>query len=189
MSNIFRDFESLGKSNGKKWSNIWTFLFRSGLKSPRKKKVFLLLILPWSTLLWHRCYYPHRSRNALSPVCRIFLKRLAPWTTKMCFKRLCFFKEVFATSVTLFWQTGKSGKWQVIWCLSKPLVIHDVGSLCISTMWRRPVAKETKGNLTNMTSSTIRLSFTIPYLLFPSICYSSSSSSLSPPNLPPVPSL
>ena len=35
MSNIFRDSESLRKSNGKKWSNIWTFLFGSGLKSPR----------------------------------------------------------------------------------------------------------------------------------------------------------
>ena len=34
MSNIFRDSESLGNSNGKKWSNIWTFLFGSGLKSP-----------------------------------------------------------------------------------------------------------------------------------------------------------
>jgi hypothetical protein len=40
MSNIFRDSESSGKSNGKKWSNIWTFLFGSGLKSPRKKKFF-----------------------------------------------------------------------------------------------------------------------------------------------------
>ena len=27
----------------------------------------------WSTLLWYRCYYPHRSRDALSPVCGIFL--------------------------------------------------------------------------------------------------------------------
>ena len=35
MSNIFRGSETLGKSNGKKWSNIWTFLFGSGLKSPR----------------------------------------------------------------------------------------------------------------------------------------------------------
>ena len=26
----------------------------------------------WSTLLWYRCYYPHRSRDALSPVCGIF---------------------------------------------------------------------------------------------------------------------
>ena len=38
MSNIFRDSESLGKSNRKMWSQIWTFLFGSGLKSPRKKK-------------------------------------------------------------------------------------------------------------------------------------------------------
>ena len=40
MSNIFRDSEFLGKSNGKKWSQIWTFLFENCLKSPRKKKFF-----------------------------------------------------------------------------------------------------------------------------------------------------
>ena len=40
-SNIFKDSESLGKSNGKKWSQIWTFLFGNGLKSPNKKKFFL----------------------------------------------------------------------------------------------------------------------------------------------------
>ena len=43
MSNIFRDSESLVKSNGKKWSQIWTFLFRNCLKSPRTKKFFSLL--------------------------------------------------------------------------------------------------------------------------------------------------
>ena len=37
---IFRDSKSLGKSNGKKWSQIGTFLFESCLKSPRKKKFF-----------------------------------------------------------------------------------------------------------------------------------------------------
>ena len=42
MSNIFRDSESLGKINEKKWSNIWQFLFGSGLKSPRKKKFFFV---------------------------------------------------------------------------------------------------------------------------------------------------
>ena len=26
----------------------------------------------WSTLLWHRCHYPHGLRDALSPVCGIF---------------------------------------------------------------------------------------------------------------------
>ena len=41
MSNIFRDSESLGKSSGKKWSQIWTFLFENCLKSPRKKTFFL----------------------------------------------------------------------------------------------------------------------------------------------------
>ena len=40
MSNIFRDSESLGKSNGKKWSQIWTFSFENCLKLPRKKKFF-----------------------------------------------------------------------------------------------------------------------------------------------------
>jgi hypothetical protein len=39
-SNILRDSESLQKSNGKKWSQIWTFLFENCLKSPRKKKFF-----------------------------------------------------------------------------------------------------------------------------------------------------
>ena len=29
----------------------------------------LILIYP---LLWHRCYYPHQSRGALSPICGIF---------------------------------------------------------------------------------------------------------------------
>ena len=42
MSNIFRDSESLGKSNGKKWSQIWTFLFENCRKSPGKKKFFSL---------------------------------------------------------------------------------------------------------------------------------------------------
>ena len=42
MSNIFRDPESLGKSNGKKWSQIWTFMFGNGLKLPNKNKYFFL---------------------------------------------------------------------------------------------------------------------------------------------------
>ena len=41
VSNTFRDSESLGKSNGKKWSQIGTFLLGSGLKLPNKKIVFL----------------------------------------------------------------------------------------------------------------------------------------------------
>ena len=52
----------------------------------------------------------------------------------MCLDRL-FFLEVLSTVVALFWQIWKGGKWQVIWCLRRPQIIHDVGSLCMSTMW------------------------------------------------------
>ena len=31
-----------------------------------------ILWYSWSTLLWDRCYYPHQSRDALSPQCGIF---------------------------------------------------------------------------------------------------------------------
>ena len=103
MSNIFRDSESLGESNGKKWSHIWTFLFENCQKLPRKNKFFFadfagrfqwggyittwggyieiwsgyigmmwVLGYSWSTLLWHRYYCPHRSRDSVSPVCGIF---------------------------------------------------------------------------------------------------------------------
>jgi hypothetical protein len=34
---------------------------------------FFVFVYSWSTLLWHRCYYPHRSRDSMSLVCRIFL--------------------------------------------------------------------------------------------------------------------
>ena len=55
---------------------------------------------------------------------------MSPFTTKMCLDTL-FFLEVLATMVVLFWQKGKGGKWQVSWCLRRPHIIHDVGS-----MWR-----------------------------------------------------
>ena len=38
MTKNFRDSESLGKSNGKKWSQIYQLLLIKGVKSPRKKK-------------------------------------------------------------------------------------------------------------------------------------------------------
>ena len=55
MSNVFRDSESLEKSNGKKWSQIWTFLFQNCQKSLSKKK-FILLNLPYKT--WWKPRFP-----------------------------------------------------------------------------------------------------------------------------------
>ena len=60
MSNIFRDSESLGKSNWKKWSQIGTFLFGSGLKLRCEKKVCFWLILPYKT--WQKPHFPMDQR-------------------------------------------------------------------------------------------------------------------------------
>ena len=76
MSNIFTDSESLGKSNGTKWSQIWTFLFENCLKSPRKKSFFSALFL---------VFFGFRSFLTvfLPPLpevgCPIFLEIRNPW--------------------------------------------------------------------------------------------------------------
>ena len=75
MSNIFRDSESLGKSNGKKWSQIWTFLFENCLKSPRI--FFSLFFLTFFLLLRYRLtvFLPPLSEVR----CPIFLEIRNPW--------------------------------------------------------------------------------------------------------------
>ena len=70
MSNIFRDAESLGKSNGKKWSQIWTFLFDNCLKLPHKKSFFLHFF--WSFLT---VFLPPLPKAE----CPIFLEIQNPW--------------------------------------------------------------------------------------------------------------
>ena len=66
MSNIFRDSESLGKSNGKKWSQIWNFFFENCLKSPQKKSIifftFFTFEVPFNGL------FAPTSRNRLSNI-------------------------------------------------------------------------------------------------------------------------
>ena len=32
----------------------------------------MVFVYSWSTLLWYRCYYPHRSKDSMSPVHGIF---------------------------------------------------------------------------------------------------------------------
>ena len=76
MSNIFRVSESLEKSNGKKWSQIWTFLFEKCLKSPRKKKFFSSLFSVFFGFLSFLTVF-------LPPLpevrCLIFLEIQNPW--------------------------------------------------------------------------------------------------------------
>ena len=78
---IFRDLESLGKIAGNNWSQILNFLLIKGLKLPRQNKFFsdkfrlkysVIIRSIKSRFVWYRCYYPHRSRDPLSPVYGIF---------------------------------------------------------------------------------------------------------------------
>ena len=81
-------------------------------------------------------------------------------------------------SIMFTLKTGHGGEWQVIWCFESHQIIHDVGSLCIYTMWlfnffllEIPLKQE-------LPSCTTRLSWIFSsYLLFPSISSLSSSSS------------
>ena len=43
----------------------------------------------WFTLLWYWCYYPHRSRDALSPVCGIFFEDIKIVATPLYSTILC----------------------------------------------------------------------------------------------------
>ena len=73
MSNNFRDSESLGKSNGKKWCQIWKLFLMKGVKSPRRKKFF--------TDFFSICYF--RLNVFLPPLpevgCPIFLEIWNSW--------------------------------------------------------------------------------------------------------------
>ena len=80
MSNIFRDSESLGKSNGKKWSEIWTFLFENCRKWPRKKKFFFLHFFHFFSIFFGFRSFLTVFLPPLPEVgCPIFLEIRNPW--------------------------------------------------------------------------------------------------------------
>ena len=81
MSKIFRDLESLGKSARKKWSKNGTFLLGSGLKSPRKKSFFFLLILPYKTWWKPRFLMDY---NGAYPVMFIILFKTIAYNYMFC---------------------------------------------------------------------------------------------------------
>ena len=76
VSKIFRDSKSLGKSIGKKWSQISTFLLKNGLKSPRRKKILRIFFLICSLLRYHlNIFLP----PLLKVECLNFLEIQNPW--------------------------------------------------------------------------------------------------------------
>ena len=63
-----KGLETSGQRGGRA-KFFWVFAFWIIFSVFQK---YLVLGYFWFTLLWHQCYYPHRLRDALSPVCGIF---------------------------------------------------------------------------------------------------------------------
>jgi hypothetical protein len=114
MSNFFRDSESLGKSNGKKWSQIWTFLFENCLKSLQKKVFFLHFFSLLRFLVFFNGLFAPISRSRMSNIFRdseslgksIGKKRSQIWTFLLenCWKSPRK-KKFFFFSLFHFWGT------------------------------------------------------------------------------------
>ena len=77
----------------------------------------------WSILLWYRCYYPHRLRDALSPVCGIFCSEhtLFCWRKlfgaikdPLCHDYVCKIINVF---VKMKWMRFKLCQFDLYWVL------------------------------------------------------------------------
>ena len=71
MSKLYRFLKSLGKSNRKRWSQIQQLFLVNGVKLLRKKMQFWGEFCLTSRIIWYQCQSPHRSGDALSPVCGI----------------------------------------------------------------------------------------------------------------------
>ena len=66
----------------------------------------LFLGYSWSTLLWYRCYYPHRSRDPLSPVCGIFCWLFvgSQWIIRWSFVQMNYRNECCDGQSDSFWK-------------------------------------------------------------------------------------
>ena len=62
---------------------------------------------PWSTLVWYWCYYLHRSRDLMSPVCGIFKHK------KIIISNIWLDKNL----TTVFKIQKKSDTWHVTWIM------------------------------------------------------------------------
>ena len=96
MSKLLRYAESLEKSNGKNWSQIWIFLLRSVVKSPQQKKkklqFFVLHLLtplnvffaptfqsPMSKLFWYSECLGKSNKKKWSQIWKFYLKNGVKW--------------------------------------------------------------------------------------------------------------
>ena len=123
-------------------------------------------------LLWPRC---QQMSNALHV------------TPNMCLERPDFLEKFLPQWLHCSSKQGRGGKYQVIWCLMRHQIIHDVGALCVSTTWlfkfflvdrtlkqklqgKETVTRGTKGEFYHHALLHHQLSrISSSYLVFPSI--------------------
>ena len=130
MSKLFRFSESLGKTNGKKWSQIWIILLIKGVKPPRNFFFIFFFYLfifffcdefcPISRIFWYRCYYPHGSRDALSPLCEIFIN-LFKKKSNLKKKNIVIFSGFFSESA--WFHCGMCGLTNLVLNLTQTFVL------------------------------------------------------------------
>ena len=68
----YLDIRNPGRKVMEKWSRIWKLLLKKGVKLLRKKCFFWQMLSLIGGFFWYWCYYPHRSKDLVSSVCRIF---------------------------------------------------------------------------------------------------------------------
>ena len=70
MSKSFSDSESLGQSIGKKWSQIWTFLLKNGLKLQQRNKFLLIFVNLFTLKMPFKGLFAPVSQSQMSNIFR-----------------------------------------------------------------------------------------------------------------------
>ena len=89
----------------------------------------------WTTLLWHWCYYTHRARDALSPVCGIFFSRensLLCCGPILDITLIIFFLYIFFYIKRSLTTLGTRRKISQVWHVTWPKMRLSNGKLTIS---------------------------------------------------------
>ena len=137
MSKLFRFSESLGKSNGKKWSQIWKLLLIKGVESPQQKKNFtdfLHLFTPFKPLFAPTFWSPMSKKFWFSESLwksngkkgSQIVKLLLIKGLHLPHKKSCFFGEWCSLRINLYFVSWSSITYHLspVTCHLSPVTCH-----------------------------------------------------------------
>ena len=147
----------------------------------------------WSTLLWHRCYYPHRSRDSMSPVCRIFNEEIffICWIYIICFLSgiLKSSRESSKTSFLNVWNLHFCTTFQNCPRDGHVAAFITFNDLLQGLDWRCVIPfpavykKCAAGNITKHTFKCKTCVWALWWISFPSMCFFNAPNKLSKHNI------